>query len=273
VPSVSPEPDVDIHYEDHGTGRPVLLMHGFPLDGTSWERQTTALLAAGYRVITPDRRGFGRSSRPVTGYDYDTFAADLHAVIEHLDLRDAVLVGFSMGTGDVTRYLARYGSDRVAKAVLIATIPPFVLKTDDNPDGVDGAAFAEIAATIEADRYAYLTGYFRDFYRTDLHGSTRVSPEVIAANVQVAAAASAVATRACVDTWLTDFRPDLPTIDVPVLLIHGTADVNLPIGSTGDRLPSFLDDLTVIRVEGGPHNVPWTHPEIVNPALLEFVAS
>jgi non-heme chloroperoxidase len=263
---------IEIHYEDHGSGRPLVLIHGYPLNGNSWEHQEQALLHAGYRVISYDRRGFGRSSQPTVGYDYDTFAADLNALVEHLDLNDLVLVGFSMGTGEVTRYLARYGSGRVRKAVLLGVIPPFVLKTDDNPEGVPREVFEDIKAAIIKDRYGYFKAFFDNFYNVDELAPDRISEQALQASFNVAAGASPHATYACVDTWLTDFRGDLPKIDVPTLVMHGSADRILPIASTADRLSGLIDDVKVITVENGPHNIAWTHPEEVNRALLEFVA-
>ena len=266
------ETPVEIHYEDHGGGRPVMLIHGYPLDVSSWERQERELLANGYRVISYDRRGFGRSSRPVVGYDYDTFAADLNALLEHLDVADVALVGFSMGTGEVTRYLGTYGSGRVRKAALLGAIPPFLLKTADNPAGVDGEVFDGIKAAIVKDRYAYLEDLFNDFYNVDVFGGSRISDRAWQASFVVAAGASPSATYACVDSWLTDFRGDLESVDVPTLVVHGTEDRILPIGATAERLPALIEDVRLVRVEGGPHNIAWTHPEEVNRALLEFLA-
>lgn len=266
------EAPVEIHYEDHGSGRPVVLIHGYPLDGNSWERQERELLANGYRVISYDRRGFGRSSQPAVGYDYDTFAADLNALLEHLDVADVALVGFSMGTGEVTRYLGTYGSSRVRKAVLLGAIPPFLLKTADNPAGVDGEVFDGIKAAIAKDRYAYLEDLFNDFYNVDVFGGSRISDRAWQASFVVAAGASPSATYACVDSWLTDFRGDLERIDVPTLVVHGTEDRILPIGATAERLPALIENVRLVRVEGGPHNIAWTHPEEVNRALLEFLA-
>jgi non-heme chloroperoxidase len=262
---------IDIHYEDHGSGDPLVLIHGYPLDGNSWERQESELLAHGYRVITYDRRGFGRSSQPTIGYDYDTFAADLKALLDHLDLSDVVLVGFSMGTGEVTRYLGTYGSGRVRKAVLLGTIPPFVLQTDDNPEGVDGKVFADIKSAIASDRYAYFEDFLNNFYNVDVLGGTRISDRAVQASFIVGVGASPFATYACVDTWLTDFRGDLPKIDVPVLVMHGTEDRILPFEATAARLPALLSDCTLVPVEGGPHNIGWTYPEEVNAALLDFL--
>jgi non-heme chloroperoxidase len=263
---------IEIHYEDHGSGQPVVLIHGYPLDGNSWERQERELLANGHRVISYDRRGFGRSSQPTVGYDYDTFAADLNALIEHLDLTDVVLVGFSMGTGEVTRYLGTYGSNRVRKAALLGALPPFLLKTDDNPEGVAGKVFEEIKAAIVHDRYAYFKDFFDNFYNVDKLAPKRISEQVWQASFNVAAGSSPFASYACVDTWLTDFRGDLPNIDVPVLVVHGTEDRILPFSATAERLPALIDDVRLVPVEGGPHNIAWTHPDEVNPALLEFLA-
>ena len=262
---------IDIYYEDHGSGQPVVLIHGYPLNGDSWERQEPELLRAGCRVIRYDRRGFGRSSKPTTGYDYDTFAADLNTLLEHLDLHDVVLVGFSMGTGEVTRYLGRYGSARVAKAALLGAIPPFLLKRDDNPEGVDGRVFEDIKAAIVKDRYAYFKDFLDNFYNVDVLAPERISDEAWQASFNVAAGASPHATYVCVDTWLEDFRDDARAIDVPTLLVHGTADRILPIEATADRLPGLIADLRYVRVEGGPHNIGWTHPDEVNRALLEFL--
>ncbi|HVD89609.1 MAG TPA: alpha/beta hydrolase [Jatrophihabitantaceae bacterium] len=263
---------IEIHYEDHGSGQPVVLIHGYPLNGASWEKQERVLLQAGYRVISYDRRGFGKSSQPTVGYDYDTFAADLNALLEHLDISDVVLVGFSMGTGEVTRYLGTYGSTRVAKAVLMGTIPPFLLKTSENPEGVDGAVFDEINAAVVKDRPAYFKDFLDNFYNVDVLGGTRISEQAWQDSFIVAIGASPYAARACVDTWLTDFREDLPKIDVPTLLIHGDADRILPYAATAARLPGLIKDLELVTVEGGPHNIAWTHPDEVNGALLAFLA-
>ena len=263
--------DIDIYYEDHGNGQPVVLIHGYPLDGHSWERQQRVLLAAGYRVITYDRRGFGRSSQPTIGYDYDTFAADLATLLDHLNVTDAVLVGFSMGTGEVTRYLGRYGSARVRKAALLGVVPPFLLKTDDNPEGVDGQVFEDIKTAIAHDRYAYFKDFLDAFYNVDRLAPDRISDQAWQNSFIVATGASPYATYACVDTWLTDFRPDLSNIDVPVLVVHGTEDRILPIDATANRLPDLLKQVTLVRIEGGPHNIAWTHPDQVNQALLSFL--
>jgi non-heme chloroperoxidase len=263
---------IEIHYEDHGSGQPVVLIHGYPLNGASWEKQERVLLHAGYRVITYDRRGFGKSSQPTVGYDYDTFAGDLNVLLDHLNLTDVVLVGFSMGSGEVTRYLGTYGSARVAKAVLMGTIPPFLLKTSDNPDGVDGAVFDEIKAAVLNDRPAFFKSFLDNFNNVDVLGGTRISEQAWQNSFIVAVGASPYAAHACVDTWLTDFRDDLPKIDVPTLVLHGDADRILPYSATAARLPGLIKDVEVVTVEGGPHNIAWTHPDEVNDALLAFIA-
>jgi non-heme chloroperoxidase len=264
--------DIDIYYEDHGSGQPVVLIHGYPLDGRSWERQERVLLSAGYRCVAYDRRGFGNSSQPTTGYDYDTFAADLYTLVEELNLTDMVLVGFSMGTGEVTRYLGRYGSGRVAKAAMFGVIPPFLLKTPDNPEGVDKQVFEGIKTAIVKDRYAYFGDFFDNFYNTDKLAPARISDRAWQASFNVAAGCSPYATYACVDSWLTDFREDLPRIDVPTLVVHGTEDRILPYAATAKRLPGLIKDLKLVTIEGGPHNVGWTFPDEVNTALLDFLA-
>ena len=265
--------DIEIHYEDHGDGQPVVLIHGYPLSGRGWDKQVPALLAAGHWVITYDRRGFGQSSQPTTGYDYDTFAADLAALVEHLDLREAVLVGHSMGTGEVTRYLAAYGSARVAKGVLVSPIPPFLLQTPDNPEGVPQSVFDGFVQVATADVPAWMKGFLDNFYNADTLLGTLVSEQAYQASWNIAAAASATAAVACIPTWTTDFRADLPKIDVPMLVLQGDADRVLPVDKTGRRLPGLLHDVQLVVIEGGPHAIPWTHADQVNTALLDFLRS
>ncbi|WP_433781573.1 alpha/beta fold hydrolase [Actinomycetospora sp. CA-101289] len=262
---------IELYYEDHGTGTPVVLIHGYPLDGRSWEKQEAVLLDAGYRVIAYDRRGFGKSSQPSAGYDYDTFAADLDALLTSLDLHDIALVGFSMGTGEVTRYLGTYGSARVAKAVLLAPIPPFLLQTPNNPEGVDGSLFDGFIDAIRADRHAWMTGFLTNFYNYDIYAGTRVSEERFRSSWNTATSASAIASVACVPTWLTDFRADLPKIDVPTLVVQGDQDRILPAPATGNRLPGLIGDMKHVVLEGGPHAIIWTHAEQVNAQLLDFL--
>jgi pimeloyl-ACP methyl ester carboxylesterase len=264
---------IELHYEDQGSGQPVVLIHGYPLDGHSWEKQTAALLDAGYRVITYDRRGFGQSSQPSTGYDYDTFAADLKTVLETLDLTDVVLVGFSMGTGEVGRYLGTYGSARVAKAAFLASLEPFLLQTEDNPGGAAPREFFEgVVASVKADRYAYFTEFYENFYNLDENLGTRISEEAVRNSWNVAAGSGAVASAAAPLTWFTDFRADIPKIDVPALILHGTADNILPIDATGRAFSALLPSADYVEIEGAPHGLLWTHAEEVTEALLAFLA-
>jgi non-heme chloroperoxidase len=263
--------NIDLYYEDHGSGKPVVLIHGYPLSGASWEKQITVLLAAGHRVITYDRRGFGKSSQPTTGYNNDTFAGDLHKLVTRLELRDSALVGFSMGGGEVARYLGKYGSKGVSKAVFISAVPPFLLKTPDNPEGVDGSVFEGIQKAVVADRYAFFTEFFKNFYNTDLLLGKRVSEQAVQASWNVAAGASATASLACVPTWHEDFRNDLTRVDVPTLVIHGDADRILPITASGLRTAKLIKGARLLVVKDGPHCITWTHAEQVNGELLGFL--
>jgi len=262
---------IDLYYEDHGSGKPVVLIHGWPLSGSSWEKQTVALLEAGYRVIAYDRRGFGESSKPTSGYDYDTMAADLHEVITKLDLRDVTLMGFSMGGGEVARYVGTHGSERMSKAVFISAIPPFPLKTADNPSGIDASVFDGIKAALAADRPAFLAQFFSNFYNVDVLEGKRVSPQVVQLSWNVAVQASPKGTLDCVQAWLTDFRKDLARIDVPTLVIHGDADRILPIDATGRRTHEAVKGSRLVVVEGGPHGLIWTHADQVNRELVAFL--
>jgi non-heme chloroperoxidase len=262
---------IELYYEDLGSGTPIVLIHGFPLSGAAWEKEVAALLKAGYRTITYDRRGFGKSSQPSIGYDYDSFAADLNTLMTQLDLRDAVLVGHSMGTGEVTHYLGKYGSERVRKAVVVAPIPPFLLKSAENPEGVDRSVIEGIVQSIATDRLAYLSAFLHDFYNLDVTLGTRVSDEVVRANFAVAAGASGVGTAACPPTWMTDFRNDLPRISVPLLIIQGDADRILPFPATGKRLHEAMAGSQLVVLPGGPHGIPWTHADDINRALLDFL--
>src|SRR6266576_2406528 len=263
--------DIELSYEDHGSGQPVVLIHGYPLSGASWEKQLPALLKAGYRVITYDRRGFGKSSQPATGYNYDTFTEDLHQLVTQLKLGDFTLVGFSMGGGEVARYLGKYGSNGVSKAVIISGVPPYLLKTPDNPEGVDGSVFEGIQKAVIADRYAFFTDFFKNFYNTDLLLGKRVSEEAVRASWNVAAGASATASLACVPTWHEDFRDDLSRIDVPTLVIHGDADRIVPIGASGLRTAKLIKGARLLVVKDGPHCITWTHAEEVNGELVNFL--
>jgi non-heme chloroperoxidase len=263
--------DIELYYEDHGSGQPVVLIHGYPLSGASWEKQLPVLLEAGYRVITYDRRGFGKSSQPATGYNYDTFAEDLHKLVTQLELNDFILVGFSMGGGEVARYLGKFGSNGVSKAVIISGVPPYLLRTADNPEGVDGGVFAGIQKAVAADRYAFFTGFFQNFYNTDVLLGKRVSEQAVQASWNIAASASAIASFACVPTWHEDFREDLARIDVPTLVIQGDADRVLPIAATGRRTAKLVKGAREVVVKGGPHCITWTHADEVNAELLSFL--
>lgn len=266
--------DIQLFYTDQGSGQPVVLIHGFPLDGESWGKQQAALLDAGYRVISYDRRGFGYSSKVSSGFDYDTFASDLDALMTRLDLSDAVLVGFSMGTGEIARYLSRYGSARVAKAAFLGSLEPFLLKTEDNPEGAGPQDFFDgVAASVRADRYAFVAGFFRDFYNLDENLGSRISQEALDASVQTANRAGNAAIAAAPLSWPTDFRGDIRTIDVPSLIVHGTADNILPIDATGRRFRDLLPSATYVEIEGAPHGMLWTHGDEINEALLAFLRS
>ena len=262
--------NIDLFYEDHGSGKPVILIHGYPLSGASWERQTSALLAAGHRVVAYDRRGFGKSSQPAGGYNYDTFAEDLHKLVTHLQLRGFALAGFSMGGGEVARYLGNYGSNGVSKAVFISSVPPYLLKTADNPEGVDASVFDGIKKAVAADRYAFFTEFFKNFYNTDLLLGKRVSEQAVQTSWNIAASASATASVACVPTWHEDFRKDLSRIDVPALVIHGDADRIVPIGASGQRTAKLVKGARLVVVKDGPHCITWTHADEVNRELIAF---
>ena len=263
--------DIELYYEDHGAGDAVVLIHGYPLSGASWEKQIPVLLATGHRVVTYDRRGFGKSSQPTAGYNYDTFAEDLHKLVTHLKLRDFALFGFSMGGGEVARYLGKYGSKGVSKAVFISSVPPFLLKTPDNPEGVDGAVFDGIQKAVVADRYAFFTEFFKNFYNTDLLLAKRVSEQAVQASWNLAAGASATASLACVPTWHEDFREDLKRVDVPTLVIHGDADRIVPITASGQRTAKLIKGTRLFVLKDGPHCITWTHADEVNRELVEFL--
>ncbi len=268
---------VELYYEDHGQGRPVVLIHGWPLSGRSWEAQVPALVDAGYRVITYDRRGFGRSAQPWTGYDYDTLAADLKALLDQLDLTDVTLVGFSMGGGEVVRYLAGYGSERVSGAVLAAAVPPYLFKSDDNPDGgLDDATIAEFEGGVKTDRLAFLDGFTRDFFSS---GSGITGKKVLVSEPQrqyaqaIGAGASAKGTLDCIAAFgRTDFRDDLAKVDVPTLVVHGDSDQIVPFEVSGKRSHEAIAGSELVLIEGGPHGINTTHPAEFNQALLAFLA-
>jgi pimeloyl-ACP methyl ester carboxylesterase len=266
---------IELYYEDHGAGQPVVLIHGYPLDGHSWERQTRELLAAGYRVITYDRRGFGQSSKVDSGYDYDTFAADLNTVLETLDLREVVLVGFSMGTGELARYVARYGHERIAKLAFLASLEPFLVQRDDNPDGVPQDVFDGIEAAAKGDRFAWFTQFYNNFYNLDENLGSRISQEAVTGSWNVAIGSAPVAAYAVVPSWIEDFRADVAAVAAaakPTLILHGTKDNILPIDATARRFRKAVPHAEYVEVEGAPHGLLWTHTAEVNAALTEFLS-
>jgi pimeloyl-ACP methyl ester carboxylesterase len=265
---------IELYYEDQGSGQPVVLIHGYPLNGHSWEKQTRELLAAGYRVITYDRRGFGQSSKVGSGYDYDTFSADLNTLLEVLDLRDVVLVGFSMGTGELARYVSRYGHQRVAKLAFLASLEPFLLQREDNPDGLPQAGFDEIAAAAKGDRYAWYTEFYKNFYNLEETLGSRISEQAVAGSWNVAIASAPVAAYAVVPSWLEDFRGDIEAVrasDKPTLILHGTKDNILPIDATARRFRAAMPDADYVEIDDAPHGLLWTHADEVNGALKEFL--
>ena len=261
----------DIYYEDIGTGQPVVLIHGWPLSHRMWEAQINALTAAGYRCVAYDRRGFGDSGRPVAGYDYDTFAADLNDLMTHLDLRDAVLAGFSMGGGEVARYLGRYGSERVSKAMLLGAVPPFLLKTPDNPEGVDKAVFDGMLDGVKKDRIGFLGEFFRNFYNDDA-GLKGVAADLIPFSKWVAWGASPVGTQQCIVAFgTTDFRTDLEAITVPTLIVHGDADRIVPIDVSARRSHEMIAGSRLEVLKGAPHGFAATHSGQLNTLMLDFL--
>jgi non-heme chloroperoxidase len=267
--------DIELYYEDKGAGQPVVLIHGYPLDGSSWERQTRELLAAGYRVITYDRRGFGKSSKVGVGYDYDTFATDLKTVLDTLDLNDVILVGFSMGTGELGRYVGKFGTERIAKLAFLAPLEPFLIHTDDNPTGAPQSVFDGIEAAAKGDRFAWFTGFFHDFYNLDENLGTRISQAAVDGAWNVAVASAPVAAYAVVSSWTEDFRADVEAVrasGVPSLILQGTADRILPIDVTGRPFHAAFPEAEYVEIEGAPHALGWTHAEEVNAALLAFAA-
>jgi non-heme chloroperoxidase len=264
---------IELYYEDHGSGTPVVLSHGWPLSGAAWEKQVPALLHAGHRVITYDRRGFGKSSQPATGYDYGTFADDLHALVTTLELHDFALVGHSMGSGEVAGYVGKYGTERLHKAVFVSALPPFMLKTPDNPTGADASLFEGIKQAIAADRLAYLSVFLADFYNVDVLGGRLVSEQVVQNSWNIAAGASPQGTLACVSAWTTDFRAAVSRVDVPTLIVHGDADRILPIAATAIPLSKMIRGARLAVVEGAPHGLAWTHADRLNWELVQFLAS
>jgi pimeloyl-ACP methyl ester carboxylesterase len=266
--------DIELYYEDHGTGQPVVLIHGYPLDGSSWERQARELLSAGYRVITYDRRGFGKSSKVESGYDYDTFAADLNRLLHTLDLSNVILIGFSMGTGELARYVAKFGSERVAKLAFLAPLQPFLVQADGNPTGVPQSVFDGIIAAAKVDRFAWFTGFLSNFYNLDENLGSRISQEAVTANWNTASTSAPVAAYAVVSTWIEDFRADVAAVRAsgkPSLILQGTGDRIVPIDAAGRPFHEAFPEAQYVELEGAPHGFVWTHADAVNEALIAFV--
>src|SRR3954451_4615562 len=263
---------IELYYEDHGSGPVVVLLSGWPVDSRSWEPQVFTLLQAGYRVIAYDRRGFGQSSRPAGGYDFDTLAGDLDKVLAELDLHDATLVGFSLGTGELARYVGTYGTDRLKALVFIESLAPSYAKSAANPGGVDEAAVATVQQAILDDRPAWLTALLGDFLNLDDYLGTRVSEDTVRNLWNAGAGASPIATWACPPGWLDDFGEDIKRIDVPTLILHGTADRILPIEGQGRRLHAALPEARYVEIDGGPHVLGVTHAAELNRELLSFLA-
>ena len=262
---------IDLYYEDHGTGDPVVLIHGWPLSGRSWEKQVPALIEAGYRVITYDRRGFGESSKPWTGYEYDTLARDLDRLLTKLDLRNVTLVGFSMGGGEVARYLGTCGAGRVRRTAFVSAVTPYLLKASDNPAGVDLGVFDGIRAALNGDRLAFVSSFFQNFYNADVLRGTRLSDDVLRLSWAIGSGASPKGTHDVVAAWGTDFRADLGRITVPTLVVHGDADRIVPLEVSGQRMPALVKGSRLAVIKGAPHGLNWTHAEEVNQALLDFL--
>lgn len=262
---------IELYYEDHGSGDPVVLISGWPFDSRSWEPQLQPLLDAGHRVIAYDRRGFGKSSRPAEGYGFDSLAGDLDKLLTELDLHDATVVGFSLGTGELARYIGVHGTERLKACVFIETLAPSFVKSPENPGGVDEAGVADVQQAIAGDRLAWLTGLIGDFLNLDDYLGERVSEETVRDLWSSGAAASPLATRACVPGWLEDFSQDIERIDVPTLILHGTADRILPIDGQGRRLHAALPDARYVEIDGGPHVMCVSHTEEVNRELLAFL--
>jgi len=263
--------NIELHYEDYGSGTPIVCIHGYPLSGRAWERQIPMLIELGYRVIAYDRRGFGQSSQPWAGYNYDTFAEDLHILIGALKLQECALMGHSMGGGELARYAGKYGTKGISRMIFLAAIPPYLRKAPDNPEGVDPAVFEQIRRAVIADRPAFMENFFQDFYNLDQLLGKRISEQDVRADWHTAVHASPRATVECVDTWGTDFRNDLKRIDVPVLVIHGNQDRTVPLKASGERMPGFIDSCKLTVINGAPHGLAWTHAEEVNRTVAEFL--
>jgi non-heme chloroperoxidase len=261
--------DIKLYYTDHGRGEPVILIHGYPFSGMAWERQEAFLLEQGYRVITYDRRGFGKSSQPSKGYDYDTFASDLDTLINTLDLTGVTLIGHSMGTGEIARYIGKFGSSKVSRAIMVSPIPPFLLKTPDNETGVERQIFEDFKQAIKEDRYAFMTEFLDKFYSRSFMNGEKVSDEKLRADFNLGVSSSPIGFLRCVDSWIEDFRDDVESMHLPLLVVQGDDDQILPLESTGKALTSLKGELHVIS--GGSHGIPWTHADEINQAMMKFM--
>jgi pimeloyl-ACP methyl ester carboxylesterase len=263
--------NIDLYFEDHGVGKPVVLIHGFPLSGRSWEKQIPSLIDSGHRVITYDRRGFGRSSQTISGYDFDVFSEDLRKLIKHLDLRPPSLVGFSMGTGEVARYISRYGSQNVDRAVFIAGVPPYLMQSPENPSGLDSGVRARMEAAVTQDRLTFLTAFFENMYNANVLLGSRLTEEELRYSWNIASMASPYATLKCIGTWWADFRACVAKIDIPSLIIHGDADRTIPLEGSSRLLQRAIRGSRLAVIEGAPHGLLATHAEKVNPLLVDFL--
>jgi non-heme chloroperoxidase len=263
--------DIQIHYQDQGEGPPVILIHGWPLSGRSWEKQIPAFIAAGYRVINYDRRGFGLSSQPAVGYDYDTLAGDLSALVTQLELDNFALVGFSMGGGEVARYVGRYGAQRVRQAVFIASVTPYLRQASDNPEGLPSREFEKIQLSILADRPAFLLNFFKKFYNDTALGPNKISDAALNMSWLTAVNASPIGSVACVRSWGEDFRQDLRQLSCPTLVIHGSDDQTVPFSASAKRMPEFVKNSRLEVISGAPHGLTWTHAVEVNQLVLDFL--
>jgi non-heme chloroperoxidase len=264
--------EINLYYEDRGSGKPVVLIHGYPLSGRAWEKQVPVLLGAGYRVIIYDRRGFGQSSQPWSGYNYDTFAQDLNMLVTKLNLSNFSLVGHSMGGGEVARYMGKYGTKNMSKAVIISGVPPHLITTQDDPKGIPPDVFADLNKQELADRPAFLFKFCSDFYNIDVLRGKGASDQDVQSSWMIAVAASPKAAHDCIDTWGTDFREDLKRVDIPLLVIQGDADRIVPIQYSGKRIQDYVKGSKLVVIPGGPHGIAWTHSDIVNRELLNFLS-
>jgi non-heme chloroperoxidase len=264
--------EISIAYSDYGKGQPVVFIHGWPSSREMWEYQLADTVNAGYRVVKYDRRGFGKSSKPWSGYDYDTLAADLHEIIEQLDLQKAILVGFSMGGGEVVKYIANYGQERIARVVLISTVLPYLMKTNDNPEGVDKKIFDDMAEKIKNDRIGFLEDFGKMFFGIGLLNKP-LSPALLNYYHHLTTVATQQSTLECAKSFSgTDFRNDLKKITVPTLVIHGDNDKIVPLENSSQRTASMIPQSELIVYNDGPHGIFYTHRGLLNKDLLNFFA-